>query len=161
MNSFALAMWIIYFISTEICMISRFHFRGLLIEISCEFVSPRTVKKHSTNNKGKRRKFLPSTTGFWVQLRSLTAATREWLPESLLEVLFSRSCMRSKISSVNTSHLAWVSGPPKGLGERRRDRTPDTQATSHQSPPHQHLTLTPHLYPQRPMTSSYPTNQRL
>ena len=60
---------ILIFISTEICLI--------LIAISCEFVSPRTVKKHSTNNKGKKRKFLPFTIGFWVQLRPLTAATRE------------------------------------------------------------------------------------
>ena len=68
---------ILIFISTEICLISRFHFRGLLIEISCEFVSPRTVRKHSTNNKGKKRKFVPFTIGFWVQVRPLTAATKE------------------------------------------------------------------------------------
>ena len=72
-----------------------------MIEISCEFVSPRTVKKHSANNKGKKRKFLPFTIGFWVQLPPMTAATRErklhvvtWLSSrSGRRALISMSCM--------------------------------------------------------------------
>ena len=92
-------------------VISRFHFRGQLIEISSEFVCPRTVKKHSTNNKGKKREFLPFTIGFWVQLRPLTASTRErklhvvfWLSSrSGRWALISTLCMRSKISSVYLS----------------------------------------------------------
>ena len=52
-------------------VINRFHFtRGILTEISCEFVSPRIVKKHSTNNKGKKRKVL--TCHDWI-LSSATA----------------------------------------------------------------------------------------
>ena len=94
--------------------ISRFHFRGLLIEISSEFVCPRTVKKHSTNNKGKKREFLPFTIGFWVQLRPLTASTRErklhvvfWLSSrSGRWALISTLCMRSKISSVYLSPVS-------------------------------------------------------
>ena len=115
------AMWS-YFISTEICVISTFSW-----SIDRDFLGIRFAKnskKHSTNNKGKKkRKFLPFTIGFWVQLRSLTAATRErklhdWLPDySLLGKYFilleagaglwiSTSCMRSKISSVYLSPVS-------------------------------------------------------
>ena len=104
-NSFALSNVVILFSSRPKDAWSA-HFRGLLIEISWEFVSPRTVKNTQPIIRVKKRKFLPFTIGFWVQLRSLTAATREWLPESLLEPgaerLLSTSCMRSRISSVNT-----------------------------------------------------------
>lgn len=114
---------ILIFISTEICLIGGFHFRGLLIEISCEFVSPRTIKKHSNNNKGKKRKFLPFTIGFWVQLRPLTAATRErklhmvsWLSSrSERRASISTLCMRSKISSVYLSPVSTCIQPNSPL----------------------------------------------
>ena len=73
--------------------ISRFHFRGLLIEISCEFVCPRTVKKHSTNNKGKKKKVL--TFHDWI-LSSVTATDssykRKKAPRGFL-TLFSKRAL--------------------------------------------------------------------
>ena len=85
-------------------MINRFHlYQGILTEISCEFVSPRTVKKHSTNNRVKKESSYLSrldfefSYGHGQQLQGKESS--KYLPESLLESgaerLISELCMRT------------------------------------------------------------------
>ena len=96
-------------------MINRFHFiRGILTEISCEFVSARIVKSTQLIIRVKKESSYLSRLDFefsYVHGQQLQEKeSSKWLPESRLEsgaeLLISELCMRKCASSDSTNQNA-------------------------------------------------------